>query len=131
MWAAASPAYLAEHGAPIHPSDRRDHTCLAFTVWGPNHAWRFSRGGETIAAPLNGPLTINNGQALLQAALAGLGVVVQAYVLLGKAIASGELIRLLPDWDLPRRPIQLVVSRRAPPSAKLHSFVSFMSKRLA
>lgn len=130
MWAAASPAYLARLGTPRCPADLADHACLAFTVWGANHSWRFTRRGETQAVPVEGPLTVNNGQGLLQAALAGLGVIVQADVLLEAPVAAGVLVRLLPDWELPTRPLHLVTSRRAPPSAKLRSFVDFVCARL-
>jgi len=130
MWAAASPAYLERRGAPHHPAELVDHACLAFTVWGAGHAWRFMRDGETVAVPIAGPFTVNSGQALLQAALTGLGVIVQADVLLEAAIESGALVRILPDWELPTRPIRLVYRRRPPPSAKLRSFVAFIGERL-
>jgi DNA-binding transcriptional LysR family regulator len=81
--------------------------------------------------PVNGGLTVNSGQALLQVALAGLGVIVQADVLLEQAFAQGTLVRLLPEWELPTRPIRLVYSPRTPRSAKLHSFVEFVAAQLA
>ena len=130
MWAAASPAYLEKRGKPRHPSELAEHDCLAFTVWGPGHAWRFTRDGKTVTIPIAGPLTVNSGQALLQAALAGLGIIVQPDVLLETAIESGALIRILPRWELPTRPIQLICPRRAPPSAKLRSFLAFVGGRL-
>ena len=130
MWTAASPDYVARHGAPAHPSDLARHTCLAFAVWGPDHAWRFTRNGETVAVPVTGPLTVNSGQALLQAALAGMGVIVQADLLLDRAVADGALVRLLSGWDLPGRPVHLVYPRRARPSAKLRSFTDFIAEHL-
>ncbi len=130
MWAAASPDYLGRHGTPRQPDDLAHHACLAFTAWGASHAWRFTRDAKTVSVPIKGPLTVNNGQGLLQAALAGLGVVVQADLLLTASVVNGALVRLLPDWDLPSRPLHLVTSRRAPPSAKLHSFVAFAKERL-
>lgn len=130
MWVAASPAYLERRGTPQHPADLAAHDSLAFTAWGPGHAWRFSHGAETVVVPVKGPLSVNSGQALLQAAVAGLGVIVQADVLLEESVASGTLVRLLTDWALPMRPMHLVTSRRAPPSAKLRSFVEFVGERL-
>ncbi len=130
MWVAASPDYVARYGTPQHPADLAHHACLAFAVWGPDHAWRFTRDGETVAVPAAGPLTVNNGQALLQAALAGMGVIVQADLLLDLAVTSGALVRLLSDWELPGRPVSLVWSTRAPPSAKLRSFAGFVAEHL-
>jgi len=131
MMAAANPAYLERHGVPQHPADLRAHNCLAFAIWGRNHIWSFTRSGETVAVPVNGRLTVNSGQALLQAALACLGVIVQADVLLEQAFARGTLVRLLPEWELPTRPICLVYSPRTPRNAKLNSFVEFVAAQLA
>lgn len=130
MRAAASPAYLHEYGTPLHPDDLASHNRLAFAAWGANHAWRFTRDDKTIAVPVRGGFTANNGQALLHAALGGMGVIVQADVLLDAPIASGALVRLLPDWELPTRPIHLIYARRTQPSAKLRSFVAFVAANI-
>ncbi|MGO4726350.1 MULTISPECIES: LysR substrate-binding domain-containing protein [unclassified Inquilinus] len=130
LHAVASPAYLARRGTPLHPAELEGHDLLAFAAWGPDHAWRFSRGAETAAVPVRGRMVCNNGQALLTAVLAGMGVVVQADVLLDPAIADGRLVRLLPDWDLPARAIHLVRRHEPRPSAKLRSFVNFLVERL-
>jgi len=130
MHAVASPAYLAGRGTPAQPQDLAGHDLLAFAAWGPDHAWRFTRGTETAAVPVRGRMVCNNGQALLAAALAGMGVVVQADVLLDPAIADGRLVPLLPDWELPQRAIHLVRRREPRPSAKLRSFVDFLVERL-
>lgn len=130
MWAAASPAYLQRCGVPLEPGDLAHHACLAFAIWGRNHHWRFSRTGEVQSIPIRGPLTVNSGQGMLQAALAGLGVVVQADVLLQAPVAEGRLVRVLADWRLPTRAVHLVTLRRTPPSAKLRSFVDLVVARL-
>lgn len=130
MWAAASPDYLERNGRPVHPAELRDHACLSFSVWGPDHRWRFTRLGETESVPVRGQITVNSGQALLQAALAGMGVIVQADLLLHPSIASGALVRLFSDWALPSRPMHLVYARRRVRSAKLRTFVDFVSRRL-
>lgn len=130
MWAAASPAYIERSGRPARPADLAGHTCLAFSIWGANHRWRFTRAGETESVAITGRMTANNGQALLQAALAGMGVIVQADLLLHDAISRGTLVRLLADWDLPSRPVYLVHARRRAPSAKLRSFTDFVAGRL-
>ena len=130
MVAAASPAYLTERGTPAHPADLAQHNCLAFTAWGPGHSWRFSRDGDTVLVPVQGNMTCNNGQALLVAALSGVGVIVQSDALLEPAIGAGQLVRLLPDWSLPTRPVHVVRRNEPRPSAKLRSFVDFLVAHL-
>ncbi|WP_267222433.1 LysR family transcriptional regulator [Dyella silvae] len=130
MFAVASPAYLQSHGTPNQPEDLAGHACLGFMAWGARHHWRFRKEGRQVEVPVQGPLMCNNGQALLTAALHGVGVVVQADVLLAPSIASGQLVRLLPDWSLPTRHIQIVRRREVRPTAKLRTFVDFVLERL-
>jgi DNA-binding transcriptional LysR family regulator len=130
MLAVASPAYLAMHAKPRRPEDLQRHNCLGFTPWGHDHAWRFAKGDRKASVPVRGSLVCNNGQALLTAALCGAGVVVQADVLLEPAIASGQLVRLLPGWELPTRALHILRRRETRPTAKLRSFVDFVVEQL-
>ncbi|HWW07226.1 LysR family transcriptional regulator [Collimonas sp.] len=130
MFAVASPAYLERHGRPQHPADLANHNCLGFMSWGKDHEWRFTQGEQALSIPVRGSFVSNSGQALLSAAVSGIGVVVQGDVLLESAIASGQLLQLLPAWDLPTRPIHLVRTRDARPTAKLRTFVDFLVQRL-
>ena len=130
MLAAASPAYLARHGTPRHPDELSAHELLVFSAWGPDPAWRFTRDGDTVAVPVRGRFVVDNGQALLNAACAGMGIVVQADALVEPALADGRLVRLLPGWELPSRELSLVRLPEARPSAKLRTFVDFVIERL-
>ncbi|SMC16151.1 DNA-binding transcriptional regulator, LysR family [Andreprevotia lacus DSM 23236] len=126
MLAVASPAYLQRHGTPQHPAELVEHDCLGFMAWGREPVWRFSRGEETAHIPVQGRMRTNNGQALRAAALAGMGIVVQADVLLEDDIASGRLVHLLPDWALPARTIYLLRTRDLQPTPKLRSLIDFL-----
>jgi DNA-binding transcriptional LysR family regulator len=130
MFAVASPAYIERHGMPAHPAELEGHNCLGFAAWGRDHHWRFTRDDEEVRVPVRGRLGCNLGQALLTAALCGIGVVVQADVLLAPAIAAGQLVPLLPDWALPVRAVHVVRRYEARPTAKVRSFVDFVVERL-
>lgn len=130
MFAVASPTYLARYGTPQHPSDLASHNCLGFMSWGKDHEWRFTQDGQTLPVPVRGSFATNSGQALLAAAVNGMGVVVQGDMLLESAIDGGQLVRLLPAWELPARPVHLVRTRDARPTAKLRTFVDFLVQRL-
>lgn len=80
--------------------------------------------------PVQGRLVCNSGQALLAAALAHFGVIVQADVLLDPLVESGALTRLLPDWALPTRAVHIVRRSDVRPSAKVRSFVDFVKVSL-
>jgi DNA-binding transcriptional LysR family regulator len=130
MFAVASPGWVARHGMPAHPSELEEHPLLGFAAWGPNHVWRFTRGEEVVHVPVRGRFSTNNGQALLSAAMAGVGVIMQADALLAPAIAAGHVVPLLPDWELPTRAVHIVRLPEARPSAKLRSFLDFVVARL-
>ncbi|UXY14963.1 LysR family transcriptional regulator [Chitiniphilus purpureus] len=131
MRIAASADYLARHGTPAHPQDLASHNVLGFAAWGDAPQLRFSRDGETVCLPFKPGLTINNGQALLVAALAGHGIVVQADVLLDEPIATGLLQPLLPGWTLPQRPVYVMRKPDRVPGARVRSFVDFLVAALA
>jgi len=130
MLAVASPEWVSRHGLPRHPSELEGHALLGFTPWGPAAAWRFKRGDEVVKVLVRGPLRANQGQALLNACVAGLGVAVQSDALLAPALAARQVVHLLPDWELPSRAMHILRLPEARPSAKLRSFIDFVVERL-
>jgi DNA-binding transcriptional LysR family regulator len=103
MAVVASPEYLADHPIPETPSDLTHHRCINYRMraTGGPYAWKFERDGREIEVKVEGPLTFNEPEMMLDAALDGLGV---AYVLEHQAepfVAAGRLVRLLEDWTPP------------------------------
>jgi DNA-binding transcriptional LysR family regulator len=122
MWLCAAPAYLAEHGTPHSARELGTHNCLSFAYWTKKNSWRLGKD-ESVA--VKGRLTTNNGQALRAAAVAGLGVIMQPEVLVEDDVASGRLVRLLADHELPSRPMHLVYVADRQPTPKLRCFIDF------
>lgn len=127
MWLAAAPAYLAAAGTLKTAQDLARHECLGFAYWRKKNLWRLARAGRAEQVEVKGRFTANNGQALRAAALAGAGVIMQPEVLLADDVAAGRLVRLLPEYELPARPMQLVYPADKRPTAKLRSFVDFVT----
>lgn len=131
--ACASPAYLARHGHPRVPAELAQHNCLAFLfATGPERDWRFPRpdgqGVERIA--VRGRLDVNGGMALREAALAGLGVILQPELMLKDDLEAGRLVRLFPDWPAPTWPAHVVHLPDAHMPPKLESFIAFLQETL-
>ncbi len=126
--ACAAPAYLAAHGVPASPEDLAGHQCLDFSHWprGRDSLWRFTRAGTTVEAPAAGRLRINDFRALLAAARDGFGIVLGVDTALRDDLAAGRLVRVLPDWEAPSRPMHLLTMRDRRPTAKLRRFVEMM-----
>lgn len=95
--ACAAPAYLERAGVPEHPAELREHACLRYSnTPGQSWAWR-APDGETGAVEVSGPLVSSNGDVLLQAAIAGHGVVLEPDFILHDAVRSGALVQILQD----------------------------------
>ena len=94
--ACASPAYIARRGRPERPIDLLDHDCLtaalAVSGW-----WVFPGVNRGLPLAVKGPFRSADSETLLQAAIAGLGVVHLASWLVNDAIAAGQLVSLFPD----------------------------------
>ncbi len=123
----ASPDYLARHGTPEVPADLADHSCLDFTLSSLNRHWVFTDG--TSIAP-HGRFRSNNGTALRQAALEALGIIMVPELLVQSDLMAGRLVSLLPDQELPARPMTLIYPPDRRPTAMRRSFVAFMAERL-
>jgi DNA-binding transcriptional LysR family regulator len=128
----ASPAYLAARGTPQTPAALADHDCLIYSNRPPSELWRF-RVGDAWQAPPLGPrrLSANNGESLLDAAIAGLGLTVLPTFIAGDAVAAGDLLVVLGDYALASTSIYAVWPPNRRLSAKVRAFVDFLVERCA
>ena len=124
----ASPAYLRERGVPASPSDLIDHECIYRSAAG---VWRFMKDGRAYDARIRNRLRLNDAKALLSAVLDGFGIVLIAEDLVREALSSGQLVKVLPDYGTPSRPMHLVFLADRRQTAKLRSFIDFAIKEFA
>lgn len=99
MVCAASPTYLAERGRPANPEELRDHKSLRYTLakWG--STWRFKdQNGRMRQVRMKTALAANNGDHILQACTAGLGVALLPIFVAHEAIRAGHLEIILADY---------------------------------
>lgn len=121
----AAPCYLARHGALSSPGELRDHACLGFAHGVLGEEWSFVGPEGHVTVPITSRFVANNGQALLSAAMAGLGLVLQSATLLRDAVASGQLVRVLPGYEVPSRPLHILYAPDRRMTPKLRSFIDF------
>ena len=88
-----------------------------------------TEGDASYEVPVLGRLRANHGQALRIAALKGVGIVMQAAILLEDDVRQGRLVQLLPSFALPTRPVSVVYPRDPYRAPKLRSFVDFVVER--
>jgi DNA-binding transcriptional LysR family regulator len=127
----ASPSYLA--GAPPlrAPADLARHDAV-FTSTRPGPLeWRFGDGTRGHAVRLVPRLIVNDVEAMLLAVRAGRGVGRALSYQVAEDVASGALIRLLPELEPPGLPVQLVVPSARHLSPKARSFIDHAARALA
>lgn len=118
MAAAASPDYFSRHPAPQRPEDLTDHNCIniRFPTTGGLYVWEFDKDDRQVNVRVSGQLIFNSSPHMVQAALAGLGIVFLPEEELHPHLHTGELLRVLDDWSTPFAGYHLYY-----PSRKQHS----------
>jgi DNA-binding transcriptional LysR family regulator len=127
----ASPDYLKLRGTPKRPDELAKHDCLLYAYQTDGHLWRFTRKGEEVSVRVEGPLVCNNGEAMLEVAAAGVGVVILPDFIVEEALASKRLVEILRDWSQPEGAIWALYPHNRYMSARVRLFVDFLSEFLA
>ncbi len=127
--AVAAPAYLAWHGMPSHPDDLAHHNCLDYTLSPRRDEWQFARGEERVTVRVRGNLHVNNGDMIALAAAQGLGVALSPAFIVHDALRRGDLVRVLPEWQLPDIGVYAVYPAGRSLPAKTRSLIDFLAER--
>ncbi|MBV8047990.1 MAG: LysR family transcriptional regulator [Paludibacterium sp.] len=123
----ASPAYLREHGTPLHPEALIRHNCLVYTLTDHTGFWPFvDTDGSELRVKIQGSLRANNGDLLLDAAINGLGITRQPRFMLTRALERGDLVELLHGFDLPNLALYAVYPVRRHVPGKVRALVDFL-----
>ena len=118
----ASPQYLARHGTPQTQEALAEHRCLSVY----NHyrgflvPWQFKLAegkAEDWLPPVS--ISFDSGDPLIEGALAGLGVAQVMEFAVREHIASGRLVRVLPQLEGRSRELSLVYPRTRHASPKI------------
>ena len=112
----ASPAYLERNGLPEKPEDLVSHNCLSYASTPlPTGWWSFPGINRKTPLPVRGSVRSDDTETLLEAAIAGIGVVHLASWLVCDALRDGRLVSLFPSEA------QAAASPGAPVSAGIHA----------
>ena len=123
----AAPSYLAAHGTPRRVQDLAVHNCLTYSYFGKS-LWKFTEAktGTPSDVPVGGNLSANESMVLLAAAREGAGIALQPVFAAAPLIASGQLVRLLPDHVPQALGIHGVYSSRRQMPAALRAMLDFL-----
>jgi len=124
----ASPDYLARHGQPQSVEDLAGHVVVGYASSA--HGLDFDWEGPDTSVTLGGRLAVDNAEAQIAAALAGLGLIQVPVYGLRKAVASGALVEVLPQHRPPPLPMTLLYPQHRQRSAKVTAFVGWLRRIL-
>lgn len=127
----ASPQYVARRGMPKTPEELQQHDCLSFAYpagddWqSVEKRWRLSGSDGEIMVDVSGPMLINSSAGLHQAARNGMGIVMLPDALVEQDLREGKLVKVIPDYHAPSRPMHLLYAQDRYRLPKLRRFVEF------
>ena len=123
----ATPEYLASNGAPASLDDVANHPAV---MQSSAESWRVRDGDHVVTLHPQGRFKADNGQALVSAVLAGLGIAMLPDFLINEHIASGALVVLLPQYPMPEAGLYVVRPPGAHPSRKVRVFTDLLVEKV-
>jgi len=129
----ASPEYFAQYSKPNHPEDLSQHNCLSYQFepgkhigLGQKQVWHFTKQSKEIKVSVTGSLKVNNSQALVNAGMAGIGIIKLSNFMVTQAVKRGKLISVLEAYCEKDIPIHAAYPSKRFISAKTKLFIDFL-----
>jgi DNA-binding transcriptional LysR family regulator len=136
----ASPDYLRRAGGPSTPKDLAEHRALLVTAEGTTRTWSLFReptgdrsredGAETalVVHDLRNHRIVSaqHADTLFAAALAGVGIAALPSFVIADALASGALVRVLPDWRMASLTVYAALPTRKYVPLQVRAFTDFL-----
>ncbi len=128
---AASPAYLAQHGTPRRPSELVEHRLVAFRGLTPRREWPFEHDGAALSVTVEPHFFCTSGDAAIEYAIDGGGIVVALSFQMEAARRAGQLVEVLREFAPPPVAIQALfpTSRYLP--KKVRAFLELVDEAAA
>ncbi|GIU21414.1 LysR family transcriptional regulator [Shewanella sp. MBTL60-007] len=131
--AVASPQYLNRFGEPKAPLDLKSHNCIVYSMLKSVNIWHFEHSGGSgdIAVPVSGNCRCDNGEAILQLALDGVGIVQLPIWMVDEHIEQGKLKRIMPNYFSHPLPFNAIYPQSRYVPLKVRCFIDYLKQRLA
>jgi len=129
----ASPAYLTTYGVPDSPEALSAHRAVQYLTPGAGRPapWEWGEGDASRSCVVAGNVSVNNAEAYIACALAGLGLIQIPRFDVQEYLAAGQLVTVLEDHVPPPMPVQLVYPHRQHLSRRVQVFIAWVSELLA
>ena len=123
--AVGSSACIAAYGEPQHPSDLERLPCIIFTGAAAPAEWRFDGPDGPLVVNVSGRFRTDNGEAVREAVLAGLGFAVLPIWFFGTELTDGRLQPVLTGWESPASAISAVYPTRRNLAPRTRAVIDF------
>jgi DNA-binding transcriptional LysR family regulator len=126
----AAPEYLARVGTPQTPDDLRKHNVVGFLLASHLTHWPLHGPSGQVDVEINPKLRVGNSLVLRDLLIAGRGIGTLPGFVSDAAEASGDLVRVLPEWELPAPEIYALTTSRLGMDAKVTAFLEHLRSAL-
>lgn len=127
----ASPDYLARAGTPTDPADLPSHDAVDFRAPGGRvRPWTVREGMRAREYSGHSVLVLADGQALIEATVAGFGISQIYDRVAAPYVKDGRLVQVLPENDLPGPPVHAIISLGQKMAAKTRAVVNHLAETL-
>jgi LysR family transcriptional regulator, regulator of peptidoglycan recycling len=124
-----APSYLARRGRPKSPQDLSAHNCIRLRLQsGALLPWQFQGNGKSFDVSVTGSLILNEASLMGPALLGGIGLAQLPRAYVAAAIAKGELVSLLEEWQPSGAAFALYYPSRRQTPAALQALIDFLRK---
>jgi DNA-binding transcriptional LysR family regulator len=128
----AAPAYLAVHAAPRVPEDLSRHVTIGFNFQGRDQTvWPLRKGAQLSDTPFEPTLSVNDYLAVKASVRLGTGIGDVPGLMCRDELASGDLVEVLPDWQMPEVSLYAVHAGRTGLSKLARAFFDEVTAHLA
>ena len=126
----ASPDYLARRGVPKEPEELSRHDCILYSLSAQQKVWKLKSSRRDVTVEVTGRVITNHACMLVEAARQGLGILLIPGIFCDEYLRDGQLLRILPSWELPT-PMSAVFPGSRQPPRKVRMFADLMSEHFS
>jgi len=128
----AAPSYIRQFGRPERIDDLNEHKLLHYSNQSSTAVWKITApSGEKRQIRTAGWLTVNDGQSLLNACVAGLGIAHLPSFLYADAMREGKVEEIMPGLPVETEGIYAVYPPGRFTQPKVRAFIDFLVSAFA
>lgn len=126
----AAPEYLQRNGTPNTPHDLKDHNCIYYSLFQAGVEWTFLKADKKLKVEPTGNFIVNNSDVICEMLLQGLGICQMPTFIVQRYLNTGQLVKVLTNYDLPDHSIFAVYPERRHMPKKVKVFIDFIEEKL-